>query len=86
MRLPRAAAPAAARAARATAGGHGAAVGPLVGPAARRPLAYHELYWAGAETSTSEWGRLDGAIESGQWAATQVLDFLQQRRDKIGLG
>ena len=34
------------------------------------------LYWAGAETSTSEWGRLDGAIESGQWAATQVLDFL----------
>ena len=88
-------------------------LGRLFGPAALRPLAYHELdwsqepltsipgdeqfpdqipqqgparlrqpcwdgrlYWAGAETSTSEWGRLDGAIESGQWAATQVLDFL----------
>ena len=88
-------------------------LGRLFGPAARRPLTYHELdwsrepltstpddeqlpdqiplqgpaglrqtywegrlYWAGAETSTSEWGRLDGAIESGQWAATQVLDFL----------
>lgn len=85
-------------------------LGRLFGPAARHPLAYHELdwsrepltsvagdeqapaqvplrgpaqlrqpywegrlYWAGAETSTSEWGRLDGAIESGQWAATQVL-------------
>ncbi|MET4074412.1 FAD-dependent oxidoreductase [Hymenobacter sp. UYCo722] len=88
-------------------------LGRLFGPAALKPLAYHELdwsqepltsipgdeqfpdqiplrgpdqlrqpywegrlYWAGAETSTSEWGRLDGAIESGQWAATQVLDYL----------
>jgi monoamine oxidase len=85
-------------------------LGRLFGPAARHPLAYHELdwsrepltsvpgdgqqpnhiplqgsvqlrqpywdgrlYWAGAETSVSEWGRLDGAIESGQWAATQVM-------------
>ena len=96
-------------------------LGRLFGPAALRPLAYHELdwsrepltsipgdeqfpdqiplqgpaqlrqpcwdgrlYWAGAETSTSEWGRLDGAIESGQWAATQVLDFLQGSSQETG--
>lgn len=50
---------------------------PLQGPAGlRQPYWEGRLYWAGAETSTSEWGRLDGAIESGQWAATQVLNFL----------
>ena len=50
---------------------------PLQGPARlRQPYWEGRLYWAGAETSTSEWGRLDGAIESGQRAATQVLDFL----------
>ena len=91
-------------------------LGRLFGPAALRPLAYHELdwsrepltsipgdeqppdqiplqgpaqlrqpwwegrlYWAGTETSISEWGRLDGAIESGQWAATQVLILLQDK-------
>ncbi len=47
---------------------------PLQGPARlRQPYWEGRLYWAGAETSTSEWGRLDGAIESGQWAAKQVL-------------
>lgn len=88
-------------------------LGRLFGPAARHPLAYHELdwsqepftsipgdadspnqiplqgparlrhpawdgrlHWAGAETATSEWGRLDGAIESGQRAAMQVLNGL----------
>ncbi|OGX88730.1 hypothetical protein BEN48_08605 [Hymenobacter glacialis] len=47
---------------------------PLQGPARlRQPYWDGRLYWAGAETSVSEWGRLDGAIESGQWAAAQVL-------------
>ncbi len=47
---------------------------PLQGPAQlRQPQWNGRLHWAGAETSTSEWGRLDGAIESGQWAAAQVL-------------
>ena len=50
---------------------------PLRGPdCLRQPCWEGRLYWAGAETSVSEWGRLDGAIESGHWAATQVLDFL----------
>jgi monoamine oxidase len=47
---------------------------PLQGPALlRQPVWESTLYWAGAETSTSEWGRLDGAIESGRWAARQLL-------------
>ena len=47
---------------------------PLRGPALlRQPCWAGTLHWAGAETSTSEWGRLDGAVESGRWAAAQVL-------------
>ena len=47
---------------------------PLQGPELlRQPLWHHTLVWAGAETSRSEWGRLDGAVESGQRAAAQVL-------------
>ena len=47
---------------------------PLQGPALlRQPYWANSLYWAGAETSTSEWGRLDGAVESGRWAAQQLL-------------
>ncbi|TPG65877.1 flavin monoamine oxidase family protein [Hymenobacter nivis] len=47
---------------------------PLRGPALlRQPHWDGALHWAGAETSLSEWGRLDGAVESGQWAAAQVL-------------
>jgi len=47
---------------------------PLRGPALlRQPHWAGALHWAGAETSLSEWGRLDGAVESGQWAAAQVL-------------
>lgn len=34
------------------------------------------LHWAGAETSTSEWGRLDGAVESGHRVAQQVQQHL----------
>ena len=46
---------------------------PLQGPEVlRQPLWDNTLLWAGAETSSSEWGRLDGAIESGQRAAGQV--------------
>ena len=47
---------------------------PLQGPALlRQPHWAGTLHWAGAETSASEWGRLDGAVESGRWAAAQLL-------------
>ena len=47
---------------------------PLQGPALlRQPHWAGTLHWAGAETSASEWGRLDGAVESGRWVARQVL-------------
>ncbi|MFD2787895.1 flavin monoamine oxidase family protein [Hymenobacter rubripertinctus] len=47
---------------------------PLQGPAIlAQPLWHNTLHWAGAETATGEWGRLDGAIEAGQRAAAQVL-------------
>ncbi|QNP54322.1 FAD-dependent oxidoreductase (plasmid) [Hymenobacter qilianensis] len=47
---------------------------PLQGPALlRQPAWAGRLHWAGAETSVSEWGRLDGAVESGRYAAAQVL-------------
>ncbi|MDJ0366421.1 FAD-dependent oxidoreductase [Hymenobacter sp. H14-R3] len=48
---------------------------PLQGPTVLRQSLWHNtLHWAGAETSSSEWGRLDGAIEAGQRAAGQVLE------------
>ena len=37
------------------------------------------LYWAGAETSASEWGRLDGAVESGGWVAGQIKQQLARQ-------
>ncbi|WP_190242536.1 flavin monoamine oxidase family protein [Hymenobacter lapidiphilus] len=47
---------------------------PLQGPPElRAPLWQARLIWAGAETASSEWGRLDGAVEAGERAATQVL-------------
>lgn len=47
---------------------------PLQGPALlRQPAWAGTLHGAGAETSPSEWGRLDGAVESGRRAAAQVL-------------
>ena len=47
---------------------------PLQGPPElREPLWQGRLLWAGAETATGEWGRLDGAIEAGERAARQVL-------------
>ena len=47
---------------------------PLQGPALlRQPTWAGTLHWAGAETSLSEWGRLDGAVESGRHAVAQVL-------------
>jgi monoamine oxidase len=50
---------------------------PLQGPEVlRQPQWAGALHWAGAETSASEWGRLDGAAESGHWAATQLLSIL----------
>jgi len=53
---------------------------PLQGPAQlREPHWAGTLHWAGAETSVSEWGRLDGAVESGKWVAEQVLRHLAGR-------
>ncbi|SDX34587.1 flavin monoamine oxidase family protein [Hymenobacter psychrophilus] len=47
---------------------------PLQGPPELRvPLWQDRLIWAGAETATGEWGRLDGAVEVGERAARQVL-------------
>ncbi|NVO30348.1 flavin monoamine oxidase family protein [Hymenobacter lapidiphilus] len=47
---------------------------PLQGPPElRAPLWQGRLIWAGAETASSEWGRLDGAVEAGARAAAQVL-------------
>ncbi|WP_426058452.1 flavin monoamine oxidase family protein [Hymenobacter sp. B1770] len=55
---------------------------PLQGPALlRQPQWDGALLWAGAETSASEWGRLDGAVESGRWAAQQLL-----RQPKLDVG
>jgi monoamine oxidase len=52
---------------------------PLQGPELlRQPTWQSTLHWAGAETSLSEWGRLNGAIESGRWAAQQVLRQLRK--------
>jgi monoamine oxidase len=46
---------------------------PLQGPALLRQASWDgRLHWAGAETSLSEWGRLDGAVESGWRVAQQV--------------
>jgi monoamine oxidase len=50
---------------------------PLQGPALLRQPAWAGcLHWAGAETSASEWGRLDGAVESGRHAAALVQQQL----------
>ncbi|TGD80729.1 flavin monoamine oxidase family protein [Hymenobacter wooponensis] len=47
---------------------------PLQGPELLQQAYWNgRLHWAGAETSVSEWGRLDGAVESGWRAARQVL-------------
>lgn len=47
---------------------------PLQGPPElRTPLWQGRLIWAGAETASGEWGRLDGAVEAGARAAAQVL-------------
>ncbi|WP_375417580.1 FAD-dependent oxidoreductase [uncultured Hymenobacter sp.] len=44
------------------------------GPALlRQPHWAGTLHWTGVETSASEWGRLDGTVESGRWAAGQLL-------------
>ncbi|WP_410779717.1 FAD-dependent oxidoreductase [Hymenobacter sp. ISL-91] len=47
---------------------------PLQGPPElRTPLWQGRLVWAGAETATGEWGRLNGAVEAGTRDAGQVL-------------
>ncbi|WBO86774.1 flavin monoamine oxidase family protein [Hymenobacter yonginensis] len=47
---------------------------PLQGPALLQQPCWHgTLLWAGAETSASEWGRLDGAVEAGRRVARQLL-------------
>ena len=36
----------------------------------------HVPHWAGAETSASEWGRLNGAGEAGRWVAAPAASGL----------
>lgn len=53
---------------------HPPAAVPVKGPELLRQSYWQgTLHWAGAETSASEWGRLDGAVESGKRVAGQVL-------------
>lgn len=60
---------------------------PPRGPALlRQPHWAGALHWAGAETSASEWGRLDGAVESGQWVARQLLRHPPQEGCRLGKG
>ena len=42
------------------------------GPLLRRP--FGRVHWAGTETSTKSHGAIDGAVLSGERAATEVLD------------
>lgn len=42
------------------------------GPALRTPVG--RIHWAGTETATSWTGYMDGAVQSGERAATEVLD------------
>jgi monoamine oxidase len=42
------------------------------GPLLRQPLG--RIHWAGAETSTTSHGAIDGAVRSGERAAAEILD------------
>ena len=42
------------------------------GPLLRQPLG--RVHWAGTETSTTSHGAIDGAVRSGERAATEILD------------
>jgi monoamine oxidase len=44
------------------------------GPALRTPVG--RLHWAGTETATRWAGYMDGALQSGERAATEVLESL----------
>jgi monoamine oxidase len=48
------------------------------GPALRAPIG--SLHWAGAETATRWIGYIDGAIESGRRAASEVREVLDSGR------
>jgi monoamine oxidase len=48
------------------------------GPALRRPAGL--LHWAGTETATHWSGYMDGAVQSGKRAATEVLEALGSPR------
>ena len=53
------------------------------GPALQEPVG--RIYWAGAETA-SEWsGYMEGAVESGERAAREVLSALAGEQDGAGL-
>jgi monoamine oxidase len=61
-----------------TRGCYGAHFGPGVwshyGPALRQPVG--RLHWAGTETATNWCGYMDGAVQSGQRAALEILEQL----------
>ncbi|HLI74863.1 MAG TPA: FAD-dependent oxidoreductase, partial [Acidimicrobiales bacterium] len=61
-----------------TGGCYGTLFGPNVwtryGPALREPVG--PIHWAGTETATVWSGYMDGAVQSGQRAAAEVLEAL----------
>ncbi len=52
------------------------------GPALRRPAG--RVHWAGTETATTWSGYMDGAIQSGERAAAEVLARTGQRPAPFG--
>lgn len=42
------------------------------GPLLRQP--FGRVHWAGTETATISWGAMDGAVQSGERAASQILE------------
>ena len=35
---------------------------------------FGRVHWAGTETATISWGAMDGAVQSGERAASQILE------------
>jgi monoamine oxidase len=52
------------------------------GPALREPVG--AIHWAGAETATVWNGYMDGAVQSGQRAASEVLTAFGARSSPVG--
>lgn len=53
------------------------------GPALREPIG--SIHWAGTETATVWNGYMDGAVQSGERAAREVLSALQSEADRVAV-